>query len=272
LDLAADYNNRALVPGHPAIIARWQAESEAYRAEHSCELDISYGAKPRNRLDLFPGVAVSPHQPMVVFIHGGYWKSLDKRIFSHIARGPNRHGLDVAIVGYSLCPEVTICDIIAEMRQCCLFLWGCYRRKLLVTGHSAGGHLAACLAATQWEDYGQPPDLVQAGLSISGLFDLRPLIATPLNDDLGLSPAEALAASPLAWPVKGRHEFDSWVGGAESIEFRRQARSIAAAWRGIGWEAHYFEVVGANHFTVADALSDPDHPMTMRVRQLAGIS
>jgi arylformamidase len=269
MDLASEYNNRALVPEHPAIIARWQQDARAWRDATRHEPDIVYGARPRNRLDFFPA---SGQGPVVLFIHGGYWRSLDKASFSHVARGPNAHGLDVAVAGYTLCPEVSILDIIEELRQCCLFLHQRYGRPLLIAGHSAGGHLAAAMAATDWQAYGQPSGLIQAGLSISGLFDLRPLMATPINEDLRLNAATALAASPLLWPMPNRLSFDSWVGALESREFLRQARSIAAAWQGLGLSCVYAELAQANHFTIGDRLCQPDHPITRRLAALSGKS
>lgn len=266
MNLTAEYNNRALVPEHAAIIARWQKDARTWRDARPYEADIAYGARPRNRFDFF---AASGQGPIVLFIHGGYWRSLDKAHFSHVARGPNAHGLDVAMAGYTLCPEISILDIIDELRQCCLFLRERYGRPLLVTGHSAGGHLAAAMAATDWQGYGLSPGLVQAGLSISGLFDLRPLIATPINDDLRLSAATALAASPLLWQMPNMMRFDSWVGACESPEFLRQARSLAAAWQGLGLDCRYKEVPEANHFSVGDVLSQPDHAMTISLKALA---
>ncbi len=266
MDLAAEYNNRARVPEHPAIISRWHAEAKAWRETSQGELDISYGALPRNRFDLFPA---SGQGPIVVFIHGGYWLNFDKSVFSHIARGPNAHGLDVAVPSYTLCPEATIPAIIDEMRQFCLFLGQSHGRRLLVTGHSAGGHLAAAMAATDWSLYGARPDLVQACLSVSGLFDLRPLMATPMNENLRLTPVDAQAASPLFWPMPNRLPLDSWVGAEESFEFLRQARSLPAAWEGLGLACRHEQVAGENHFSIGDLLSRPDHPMTLRLLELA---
>lgn len=270
MDLAAEYNNRALVPDHPEIIARWRRDAAAYRAAHGGDLDIAYGARPRNRVDLFPGHGGQGQGPLIVFIHGGYWRSFDKSAFSHVAGPANAAGFDVAVPGYTLCPEVTVADIIDEMRQCCLHLGQRFNRRLVVTGHSAGGHLAAAMAATEWPLYGARADLIQACLSISGLFDLRPLLATPYNDDLRLSPAGAMAASPLFWPAPSRIAFESWVGAEESFEFRRQARSLAAAWEGLGLSCRYEEVAGENHFSIGDLLARPGHPLTRRLLELAG--
>lgn len=269
MDLAAEYNNRALVPDHPEIIARWHSEASAYRAAHGSDLDIVYGALPRNRVDVFPGASGGGHGPLIVYIHGGYWRSFDKSVFSHVAGPANALGFDVAVPGYTLCPEVSIADIVDEIRQCCLFLGQRYGKRLVVTGHSAGGHLAAAMAATEWQLYGARPDLIQACLSISGLFDLRPLMATPYNVDLRLTPVTALAASPLFWPMPSRIPLDSWVGAEESFEFRRQARSLAAAWAGLGLPCRYEEVAGANHFSIGDLVSRPGHPITERLLELA---
>lgn len=269
MDLAAEYDNRALVPNHPEIIARWHREAEAYRTSHGGDLDVSYGAHPRSRVDVFPGQPGGGKGALIVFIHGGYWRSLDKSMFSHVAGPANAAGFDVALPGYSLCPDVSIADIVDEVRQCCLFLSQRYGRRLVLTGHSAGGHLAAEAAATEWTHYGARADLVQACLSISGLFDLRPLMLTPMNADLRLTPAEAIASSPLLRPMRNRLPFDSWVGAEESFEFLRQARSLAAAWAGEGLPCRYEAVPGHNHFSIGDLLSRADHPMTRRLLELA---
>lgn len=269
MDLPAEYNNRALVPDHAEIIARWHRDAAAYRLANSGQLDVSYGARPRNRLDMFAGRGGGGKGPLIVFIHGGYWRSFDKSVFSHVAGPANAAGFDVAVPSYTLCPEVGVLDIVEEMRQCCLFLAKGTGRRLVVAGHSAGGQLAAAMAATDWEPYGARPDLVQACLTVSGLFDLRPLMATSYNDDLRLTGAEAAAASPLFWPVPVRLPLDSWVGAEESFEFLRQARSLPAAWTGLGLPCRYEEAEGFNHFSIGDLLSRADHPMTRRLLELA---
>lgn len=268
IDLKSEYDNRARVPGHPAIIAGWKADAEAFRRKAGGAIDLAYGAGARNVVDVFHPDKPSSGQ-LVVFIHGGYWRMFDKSSFSQMAAGAVGQGLDVAVPSYSLCPAVGVTDIIAEMRQCCLFLWTRFQRRLVVVGHSAGGHLAACLAATRWEDYGAPADLISAGMAISGVFDLRPLLVTPYNDDLKLDAATALAASPIAWPSPRVLPFDICVGADESAEFIRQSRSLSAAWRGLGLSAPCTEIAGENHFSVVNALADPESGLSLRIVELA---
>jgi arylformamidase len=204
-------------------------------------------------------------------VHGGYWRSLDPSLFSHMARGLNAHGVSVAVAGYDLCPVVSIPRIIDEIRHACLFLWLRLNRRMLVFGHSAGGHLAAAMLATDWKaQYPKTPgDLVSAACAVSGVFDLTPLLSVSMNDDLRLDADSARAASPLFWPAPKGHAFDAVVGGGESSEFLRQSKSIADAWAKAGVETHYTELAGMNHFTVLDPFADPASALVKRLAQLA---
>ena len=274
VDYETEYNNRARVPEHSQIFARWVADAAAYRermkAEENAELGLAYGTSPRQTVDLFFPDATG-HTPLALFIHGGYWRSLEASTFSHMAAGLNSRGVAVAVAGYDLCPQVTIGQIVNQVRTACLFLWRRFGQRLMVYGHSAGGHLSACMVATDWKklDPKAPADLVPAGYSISGLFDLTPLVATSMNADLKLDANETARISPMYWPVAAGRVFDAVVGGAESPEFLRQSRIIAEGWRKGGVETRYEEVPGANHFTVLDPLSDPNSAMTARVAALA---
>jgi arylformamidase len=274
IDYEAEYNNRARVPEHPQIFARWEREAAAYRAESircsRAELGLAYGATPRQTIDLFDPTG-DASGALALFIHGGYWRSLAPSQFSHLAKGLNNHGVTVAVAGYDLCPQVAIGDIIAQMQQACLFLWRRYGRKILVYGHSAGGHLAACLLATDWPALapGAPRDLVPAAVAISGLFDLAPLTGVSMNADLRLSAADARAASPLFWPPPAGLTLEAWCGALESGEFRRQNRIIAEAWAKAGVATVHLEVPDANHFTVVDPLTDPASELTGRLVALA---
>jgi arylformamidase len=273
LDYEAEYNQRARVPEHPEIFARWTGEAEEYRREalkeRRAELGLSYGESPRQTMDLFlPRRGVTA--PLALFIHGGYWRSLDPAMFSQMARGINAHGVAVAVAGYDLCPQVTIKEIIDEIRHACLFLWLRTSERMIAYGHSAGGHLAACMLATDWHSLypKAPADLVYAGYSAAGLFDLTPLVHTSMAQDLRLDAANAREVSPLFWrPPKGR-SFDAVAGKAETSEFRRQSRVLAEEWAKGGALTRHQELAG-NHFTVLDPLSDPESSMTARVAELA---
>jgi arylformamidase len=180
IDYEAEYNNRARVPEHPQIFARWAREAEDYRAEamkeRRAELGLRYGSTMRQAIDLF-----SPKPdavfPLALFIHGGYWRSLEPSLFSQVARGANAHGIAVAVVGYDLCPQVTIPEIIEQIRHACLFLWLRIGRPMMVFGHSAGGHLAAAMLATDWQAL-YPKAL--AGL-VPAAYDLRPVRPHPAS-------------------------------------------------------------------------------------------
>lgn len=274
IDYEAEYNNRARVPEHPEIFARWTREAEDYRAEamkeRRAELGLSYGSSLRQFIDLF-SARHAVTAPLALFIHGGYWRSLDPSLFSHMARGLNAHDVTVAVVGYDLCPEVTIAEIIEQIRHACLFLWLRTGQRMMIYGHSAGGHLAATMLATEWQArYPKaPPDLVPAAYSISGLFDLTPLVGIPMAQDLRLDESEARSVSPLFWPAPKGRPFDAVVGALESSEFLRQSRTIADSWGKAGAQTRYEAIPGANHFTVIDALADPHSAMVGRLAELA---
>lgn len=273
IDLEAEYNNRARVPEHPAIIAGWYRDAAAYRAACDGRLEsLAYGPHPRQRIDLIRPERPAETAKAVAFLHGGYWQGLDHGGFSHLAAGANAHGLAVAVIGYRLCPEVPLEAIVADVRQACRFLHRRLARPLVACGHSAGGHLAAVLAATDWSGTtaggGGPPDLVRRGLAISGLFELEPLLATSVNRALGLDAATARCLSPALWTPPAGVRLEAWVGAAESNEYRRQSRSLVEAWAARGTTR--LEVVPrADHFTVVAPLAEPESPM---VRALAALA
>jgi arylformamidase len=257
LDLEQEYNNRARVPEHPGIIAGWARDAAAYR-ELKPPREIRYGESERSTFDLFEAGA----GPSVMYIHGGYWQALDKSFHSHQARGLNAHGVSVAVPSYDLCPGVRIGDIVEQIRVAVATLARLTDLPVIVAGHSAGGHLAACMLATEAH--------VPAAYAISGLFELAPLIPTSLNEKLGLDETEAEALSPLLWPAPGGKKLDAVVGGDESSEFLRQSAAIVAAWGEDGVETRYEELEGLNHFTVIAPLADPQSTMVERLKQLAG--
>jgi arylformamidase len=269
VDYEVEYNNRARVPENPAIMAGWARDAQAYRRAYQGRLKVlAYGPGERHRIDLFSG---DDSGAIVVFIHGGYWQALDGSFFSHLAGGLNAHGIDVAVPSYDLCPTVSVADIVEQMRTATREL-AKLGRPLVMSGHSAGGHLAACLLATDWRglDRSLPEDLVTAAYTISGLFDLRPLVPTSINTALKLDDASAKGASPLFWKPPVRGSLDAVVGGNESAEYFRQSRIIVDAWGTAGLQVRFGTVPDANHFTAIAPLADAGSPMTLRLKQLAG--
>ena len=227
--LSREYDNRALVPDHPKYFERWAQDSARARATMTCHLELRYGESPGEALDIFP--ARKGDGSCMMFIHGGYWRALDKKDFSFLAPAWVDAGVSLAVVNYDLCPRVTIEEIVRQMLRASRWLWlhaeeyGMDEERLYVSGHSAGGHLAAMLMAALWPvfDHRLPKDLFKGGLAISGIYDLRPLIQVDfLQPDLRLDDASALRSSPAFMPAATRAPVMTCVGGDESSEFRRQ--------------------------------------------------
>ena len=265
------YNNRELVPGYAAFLARWASESEQARDAGPCELDVPYGDGPGETLDIFP----APHAeaPVLVFIHGGYWRALDKKDQSFVGPAFTRDGACVVLPNYALCPAVTVPQIVVQVARAVAWTWhhigryGGDRRRIVVAGHSAGGHLAAMTLACLWPqlDAALPRDVVRSALAISGLHDLDPIMRTPfLQPDLRLTDEQVLRASPARLPPPKQGTLYSVAGGDESAEYHRQNRLLQEAWGGRA--VPVCEILpGLNHFSVLDALVEPSH----RLHQLA---
>ncbi len=275
MDAQAEYDNRARVAGSAELLAGWQQDAAAFRAGWAeAELGVAYGPGKREKLDIFRP-AGGGEAPLAMFIHGGYWQSLDRGFCSHLARGLVQRGVAVAIPSYDLAPAVPLGRIVEQMRAATAWLFRRHRRRPLVLGHSAGGHLAALLMATDWRALqpGLPRDLVAAAIPISGVFELEPLLPTTIAKALRLRPEEVRLLSPR-WMKPP--SFNSGqqitpgallhcvVGGAESDEFLRQSRDFASAWGG-SFEA----LPGLNHFTVLDPLLNPDSPLVARAAAAA---
>lgn len=271
IDYNKEYDTRGRVPDHLAILGRIAEDAKNYRAAavaaERADLDISYGPSPRQIVDIFWSSA-GMNAPVAVFIHGGFWRALQPSAFSHVAAGLNGHGVTVALAGYDLCPQVSIGTIVEEIQQACVFLWQRLGKRLLVYGHSAGGHLAGCCFNTDWQKFGAPKNLVPAAMGISGLYDLAPMVETAMNADFKLDAAQARRASPLHWPAPTQGVFDAVVGGTESDEFLRQSRTVAEAWNKTGVATRYEAMPDANHFTVIQPLADPNSAMVKRLLEL----
>ena len=261
VDREAEYNNRALVPDHPAVMQRWRETAETARAAHP-PIEIAYGRGPREIMDLFDA---GPGTPIAVFLHGGYWQALDKSWFSGLAPALLAHGVSLAIPSYDFCPAVRLGTILGQVRAAVETVRERTGTRPVVFGHSAGGHMAACMLSE---------GRASAAVAISGVFDLAPLISTSLNKALDLDDREAAALSPIHWPVPngstpGGTVLDCLVGAEESPEFLRQSRMMADHWAANGVETRFEALPGLNHFTVLDPLFDPESAMVMRIAGLA---
>jgi arylformamidase len=267
------YNNRELVPEHAQFFARWQESSARARNTLKAQLDLRYGEMPGESLDLFP--AKDGDGSCMMFIHGGYWRSLDKKDFSFLAPAWVDAGVTLAVVNYDLCPKVRMDEIVRQMLRASCWLWlnaekhGIDRDKLYVSGHSAGGHLTAMLMCALWPqlDARLPKDLWKGGLAISGIYDLRPLIEVDfLQVDLRLDPALALRLSPAFLPTSSRAPVMTSVGGDESPEFLRQNALLGERWKSVF--AEDIAVPGTNHFSVMDGLAEPSSPLFQGAQRL----
>lgn len=265
------YNNRALVPEHALHFERWADASEDARAAHINKQDVAYGKSKLEKLDIFP--AAKPGAPVVVFIHGGYWRSLDKSDHSFVAPAFTNQGACVVMPNYDLCPTVTIPDIVMQMVKALAWTYrniakyGGDPSRITVVGHSAGGHLATMMLACDWTAYAPdlPADLVKGAMSISGLYDLAPIQHTPfLKTSLKLTSEDALKASPAKLPRPKQGVLYTLVGGDESAEFLRHNAMIRAVW-GKKTVPVCEAVPGRNHFSVLEDLTAP----WTRLHQLA---
>lgn len=272
--LDEQYNNRARVPEHEQVFARWRQASQLTREKTSRRLDLPYGQAEGEMLDVFP--APRDQAPVLVFIHGGYWRSLDKADHSFIAPSFVEAGAMVVVPNYALCPAVTIEAIALQMVQAVGWvvrhaaLYGGDPQRIAVAGHSAGGHLAAMLACCDWASVGLPADTVKGALSISGLYDLAPVAAVPfLKSDLRLTPAQVRRLSPAGFPPP-KVPLHAYVGGDESEEFIRHNRLIRERW-GEAAVPVCDEVPGANHFDVLHALVDAGSPVHRSALDLLGL-
>ncbi len=255
MDMDAAYSNSDHVPGSADYPARWEAAAAAFRARLGvrAETGLRYGPSERRRFDLF-----HPEEDaagLVVFVHGGYWKSMHRHLWSHLAAGPLARGWAVAMPSYELCPEARIADITRQIAAAVTKAAGRVAGPVRLTGHSAGGHLVARMCAP-----GMLPAPVAARLArvvpISALADLAPLMETSMNDVLGIDAAEAAAESPVHQPPP-QVPVTVWVGGAELPAFLDQARWLAEAW-GVDWHAD----PGRHHFDVIEALAAPESDLT----------
>ncbi len=260
-ELDRQYNPRGLVPDHQDYILGWTERSAAARSQLTWATH-AYGDSPAEKLDLF--AARRSQAPLFIFIHGGYWRALDKRDFSYLAPTFVEAGISLAVVNYGLAPAVRVEEMVQQMLRACAWAWrnapelGSDPRRIYVGGHSAGGHLTAMMLAARWSCYQAdlPDNLVRGGLAISGLYDLEPLSRAPfLRDSLQLSREEARRLSPVNYRPAHHVPLLTAVGGLESAAFQQQNTLIRKRWRHC--PGSDVAMPGHHHFSIADALGEP---------------
>jgi arylformamidase len=271
------YNNRAAVPEFQQWFDGWDARSAAVRAELKPAMDLRYGPGPKETLDLF--LPRQPPRATLLFFHGGYWRSLDKSGHSFVAAPFVERGYAVAVANYDLCPSVTVADIVDEARRALVWLrregaaHGADAERIVLAGHSAGGHLVAMLQATNWPEFGLPSSPFAAGVTLSGVHDLRPIPLTSFNADIRLNPAEATRLSPTLLSQQVNAPLLVAVGAAETSEFVRQSQIMWDAWPGarpLG-STGPLVISGRNHFSVLDDMADARSALAIATLTLLAI-
>lgn len=264
----AMYNPRAQVPQFAEHLAAWARRSQQVRGAAPCRLDLAYGPGAGETLDVFPAAARGA--PVLVFLHGGYWRALDKSDHSFVAPAFTQAGACVVVPNYALCPgtarsPVSVAHITLQMVRALAWTWrsiaryGGDPRRITVAGHSAGGNMAAMMLACRWRAAAAdlPADLVRNALSVSGLHELESIRRTPmLQVSLRLTPRQALQGSPAWMPRPAHGVLCSLVGGDESSEFRRQNALIRQSW-GAATVPVCEVLPGLNHFSILESLAQP---------------
>jgi arylformamidase len=280
------YNNRALVPDFANHLQQWTRDSQAVRDSQPCLTDLRYGSGPSENLDIFTaansahGAPVHPRQrtatPVLVFLHGGYWRALDKSDHSFVAPSLTQQGITVVVPNYALCPAVTIPEIVMQMVKALAWVWrhidtwGGDASRIHVAGHSAGGHLAAMMLACDWRAYAPdlPPDLVKSVLSVSGLYELDSLRRSPmLQEALRLDDEQVFKASPAWLPAPKRGVLHAVVGGMESEAFLAHNQLIQNAW-GKQRVPTAQVLPGLHHFSMMKAFATPGHALNQQLLAL----
>jgi arylformamidase len=276
--LDAQYNLRARHADAQVYIDRYTARSAETRTHLKCRLDVAYGPSEPERLDIFP--AARANAAVQVFIHGGYWQALDCRDFDFIAEGFVPQGAATVVVNYALAPNAGMDEIVRQNRAALAWVWRNARSfggdpaRIFVSGHSAGGHMTAMMATTDWRafDPALPRDLVKGGCAISGIYELEPIRLCYLNDKLQMNAAVAAHNSPIRHLPAVAPPLILCVGAEETAEFLRQQQAFAAAWTASGHALEIVSAPGLQHFSVVEELARPGSPLNRAVCRQMGIA
>jgi len=279
LDLESHYNPRLAVPDFEDYLASHQRLSEAAAGRLDGHTDLHYGSHTLQTLDVYP--AAERDAPVHVFIHGGYWRALDKALYRFIAPPLVASGVTTVLLNYRLAPAVTVGEIVEDVLAALRWVddqavaHGGDRRRITISGHSAGAHLAAMVLAHDWTAEDRPADLVKGAALLSGIYDLAPVPLLPVNQEIGLTPEHATAMSPMLRPPLLREGVDPpriliGAGGDEPADWIRQSVDYAALCDSLGLSVTHQNFPGENHFSMMERMTDPESPMFRAVRTLVG--
>jgi len=261
--LDEQYNNRERFPNYIDHFKAWQSWSEITRSRLNGLTNVTFGVSEAEKLDIFPGEEQGA--PIYVFIHGGYWYSLDKSDYSYIAEGMKPHGFTTIVTNFGLAPGCDMDEIVRQNRAALAWIWqhaheyGGDRDRIYVAGHSAGGHLAVMLLATDWPSFapGLPANVLKGACAIGGIFDLEPIRLSFLNQKLHLTPEQVKRHSPLRQSYPDKQPLLLVVAADESDEFHRQSREMDGLWKRLGYPAEHVIPEGLDHFDVVNQLKEP---------------
>ncbi|MBF8176738.1 MAG: alpha/beta hydrolase [Burkholderiaceae bacterium] len=265
VELDKQYNVRGGIPDYQDIFSRWSSTSAAFRQANRVIENVPYGSNETQNLDFFP--AATAGRPLLVFIHGGYWQSLDKSDFSYIAEPYIKNDINVAVVNYRLAPSVGMDEIVADNRDALIWLYrnaedlAFDKDKIFLSGHSAGGHLTATMVSTDWTAHGLPADVLKGACAISGLYDLEPIRLCYLNKAVGLTAEQVAAYSPARKLPTVKTPIILTVGGDESNEYHRLQAEYAALLGSRNMEIQIVDQADGHHFDAVDRLGDEENEL-----------
>ena len=270
--LEKGYNVRLLVDDFDGLIEKWSKWSEDFRVNVDSSLDCQYGNGEKDKLDIFR--SGRPNAPLFIFIHGGYWQRGDKSIYSFVAESFVNSGVDVALIGYQLCPGSSMTNIVDKIREAIVWIWNnaddysISKHRINVSGHSAGGHITGMVLTTDWSTVSSdlPKDIVKTGIPISGLYQLDPIRETTIADALGLDDEESMALSPYFYQPQTEAPILVTLGGGETPEFLWQTDNFVNKWKGYKAPLEYFAEPDVDHFGVVERLANSESQIFIKVK------
>ena len=281
--LELEFNPRAVARNLDERLAASAAASAETRARLDCVLDVRYGPGAKETLDIFPaphsgsGSGAGRGAPVHLFIHGGYWRAMDKSDYSFIADAFQPAGATTVVINYDLCPTVTLDTIVEQSNRSIAWTfrniadYGGDPNRLYVSGNSAGGHLTAMALAHDWEAEGLPADIIKGAAPITGVMDCEPVLDITVNEEVRLEPEAARRLSPLHNPPRRALPLLVAVGGAEPRLWIGMSEDYAALCREHGIECEYLEMPGQDHFDISRAVGDPESPLARAMLRMMGL-